>query len=133
MPKKCKKDSWAWWKNKTHTDYKKMIRLIKSDENGYGHCVVCGQRLHWKEFHAGHFNHGLDFVFTNYNLECPQCNYFGTRDAQNKYTLYMVDKHGRECVDDLMSRKTYLYKVYHFQAMRKVIRQIIKKLEKQKC
>ena len=133
MPKKCKKDSWAWWKNKTHDDYKRMRRLQETDEYGYGICVSCGHRFPFKETQSGHFKHGLDFVYNNYHIQCGQCNYYGARDSHNAYTLWMVDKYGRECVDDLMSRKTYLYKAYHFQAMRKVIRQIIKKLEKEKC
>jgi hypothetical protein len=134
MPKQNKKKSrtYSWWKNKTHDDYKRMRRLQETDEYGYGICVSCRNKFPFKETQAGHFKHGLDFVYHNYNIQCGQCNYFGARDSHNAYTLWMIDKHGRECVDNLMSRKTYLYKIPHFQAMRKVIRKIIKRLENEK-
>ena len=119
----------SWWRKKTHTDYKKMIRLLNCDEDGYGKCVTCGARKHYKEAHAGHFKHGLDFIFRNYHIQCPYCNLYKSGN-EVEYTIFMLDRYGRECVDDLRSRKTYKYKIYHYEIMRKAIRKVIKKLEK---
>ena len=77
-------------------------------------CVTCETRLHWKQMHCGHYQHGLTegkdrdgkpFVWEE-NLwpQCSGCNTFngGRLDL---YTLHMIDTYGRDFVERLQGER----------------------------
>jgi len=86
----------------------KLARLKAADDNGYCTCVSCGKRFHWKDMDGGHFipkGHSSYWALkeVNVNPQCKGCNGFGMRYgiASQNYTLWMIDKHGREFIDDM--------------------------------
>jgi hypothetical protein len=117
----------AWWLKKTNIDYNKMVRLEEADENGYGYCVTCGKRIHYKEANAGHFRHGLDFVRDNQHLQCVHCNQW-LSGKLDRYTLWMIDKYGRERVDEILAMKNKKYSIPDLQEMRAEYKKKIKDL-----
>jgi hypothetical protein len=73
-----------------------------------GVCFTCNKVGSWKEMHAGHFipkgsYSDTEFDETNINCQCNKCNtYLGGNMAE--YTIRMIDKYGREYVDQLRFR-----------------------------
>ena len=91
-------------KQKAERIFNRWIRLRSTDEYGYATCVTCGERKHYKELHAGHLKHGLDFVEDNQAPQCVGCNtYRGGR--LDVYTIYVLDAYGRERIDELTRMK----------------------------
>ena len=126
-----KEQTHRWWLSKTNTDYNMMVRLEESDENGYGVCITCGVKIHYKQAHAGHFLHGLDFTRDNQHFQCAQCNntYSGRLD---KYTLYMLDHYGRKRVDELyrLNNQAHKYSIPDLMEMRATYKAKIKELQR---
>ena len=90
----------------------KLSRLEDADDNGYCQCVSCRKYAHWKEGDGGHFipkGHSSYWSLREENIhfQCRGCNSFGMRfgTASNQYTLWMVDKYGREFVDQMEIEK----------------------------
>lgn len=84
--------------------YSKYIRLLKSDEYGYCLCVTSGKRMFWTEAQNGHF-YSRKYYPTRWDDDnChPQSmtdNIF-LRGNYIEYTKYMIDKYGRDFVDQL--------------------------------
>ena len=126
---KKKERTHAWWLKKTNTDFNKMVRLEESNDSGYGICVTCGKPKHYKESNAGHFKHGLDFVRDNQHFQCVYCNQFLSGNG-TKYSLYMIDRYGRDRVDEILAMKNYKYSIPDLQEMRSNYKQKIKEYEK---
>ena len=82
------------------TYFNKYIRL-RDAVNEYITCVTCRKRVHWKEANAGHFQHGLDFVEDNQHGQCVTCNKWKSGKL-DEYTVFMIDRYGRERVDEIM-------------------------------
>jgi len=84
--------------------FSKYIRQKYADDNGIVTCVTCGGSLHWKEAHCGHYvPRGClltRFEETNVAPQCCGCNTYRGGE-QGKFTIYLIDKHGREEVDRL--------------------------------
>ena len=120
----------SWWLKKTKADFNKMIRLQEADENGLLECITCGKIVHYKECDAGHYVHGLDFVEDNQHGQCKRCNMYLSGNLAN-YTLYMIDRYGRERVDELHleKHKTHKYSIPELREKREGYRQRIKELE----
>lgn len=87
------------------------IRQSSADKMGWGSCVTCGQNKHWKELHAGHYQHGLTYaqgedrfyvLEENLHPQCAGCNTF-RGGMLDKYTLFMIDTYGREVVEELQA------------------------------
>lgn len=82
-----------------------FIRMNYSDSDGLITCITCGKRLHWKEAHNAHYVE-RKFVNTRWhemNLApaCAGCNMFNKEFHKRQYTFYMLDKYGREAVEQL--------------------------------
>lgn len=97
----------------------KLRRLEEADDNGYCRCVSCGCHFHWKNGDGGHFiakGHSSFWALekVNINPQCKGCNGFGMKygTAESRYTLWMVDKHGREFVDAMEKDKKTAIKIY---------------------
>lgn len=83
--------------------FSQYIRL-KASKDGYVSCVTCGVTLPVKEIQNGHF-YSRGRIPTRWDEDnChPQCvrdNIFLKGDYIN-YTKYMIDRYGREFVDQL--------------------------------
>lgn len=82
-------------------------------ENGYVKCVTCGVVKHYKEMDAGHFisraRTATKITEKNIHPQCKRCNGFlsGNMIA---YTTFMIDKYGREFVDDLIVKSKQVMK-----------------------
>ena len=94
----------------------KLVRLKAADTNVYALCVSCGCSKHWKELQGGHFiprgNSVTKLMEENINCQCMGCNAFGMKygDAEKQYTLWMIDHHGRDFVDELIATKGQTHK-----------------------
>jgi hypothetical protein len=95
-------------KNKCWKLFSEYIRRRNADEGGTVRCVTCKTLLYWKEAHAGHFVPGRTnsvlFHEEITNEQCPKCNLWLGGNYQ-AYTLYMLDKYGREKVDEFLQLK----------------------------
>lgn len=84
----------------------KCIRLEAADSYGIAECVSCGDRYHYKNLQAGHFidgRHGaVLFDERGIHPQCARCNIF-LKGNKVPYTLFMLDKYGKEVVDELLS------------------------------
>jgi len=120
----------SWWLKKTKTDYNKYIRLLKSDSKGYGICVTCGTKVHYKNADAGHFVHGLNFVLDNQHIQCKRCNMYLSGNLI-EYTLYMIKTYGIGRVEELRQEKNKLHKytIPELKEMRAVFKQYIANLQ----
>lgn len=60
---------------------------------------------------AGHFIHrdALDFCEENVHAQCSRCNLYLSGNL-DEYTIRMIDKYGREKVDELMARKHEIHR-----------------------
>jgi hypothetical protein len=100
-------------KNKCWRIFSEYIRRKEADEGGTNYCFTCGQPKFWKELQAGHFIGGrTNSVLFNEEIvkpQCLMCNVF-LRGNYGKYTLRMLDLHGREKVDEFMSLKHHVKK-----------------------
>ena len=84
--------------------YSQYIRLKNADSEGYCICVTCGDRIHWKEIQNGHFISRAKYPTRWHDENChPQCmrdNIF-LRGRYIDYTLYMIDRYGRDRLQEL--------------------------------
>ena len=95
---KAKKTLWTY--------FSEFIRLRDSDKDGYGHCISCGERRHYKDFmDAGHFipkSTGEYFYFneSNVHAQCRSCNGFNG-GKRVEYRRELIKKIGKEKVEEL--------------------------------
>jgi len=117
----------------------KLVRIKAADEHGMCECVSCKTRKHWKEMQGGHFiprgNNATKLMEENVNPQCMGCNAFGMKygDAEKQYTLWMIDTHGRDFVDEMLATKG---KVYRFERcvledMKAEFNELIRELEQE--
>jgi len=98
-------------KDPTVKQLKKMLWRIVSPyirQRDKGICFTCGAVKHWKEMQAGHFVPAdscsdTQFDETNVHCQCVRCNKFLSGNLM-EYTLRMIDKYDKDCVDDLRRR-----------------------------
>ena len=109
--------------------FNKYIRL-RDSVNGYGTCITCGVRLHWKEANAGHFKHGLDFIEDNQHFQCPGCNLYHS-GRLDRYAIFMIDKYGRERVDELerLDRNRPKYSRADLEEIKEKYKKLVKQME----
>lgn len=67
-------------KEKLDREFSRYVRLRDADEQGNVTCFTCGDRKHWKNMHAGHFQsrtkHSVRWDVMNVKPQCPRCNLF---------------------------------------------------------
>ena len=93
-------------RDKVWTKFSQYIRLRDSKE-GICTCCTCGTKDFITRMNAGHFQHGKNketyFDERNVHAQCPRCNlYFN--GALDSYTLFIIDKYGREVCDELIEK-----------------------------
>jgi hypothetical protein len=100
-------------KKKAWRIFSEYIRRRDTDEGGTVRCVTCRGLFFWKEVHAGHFVPGRTNAVLFHeditNPQCPVCNIW-KGGAYQEYTLYMLDKYGREKVDEFLALKRKVVK-----------------------
>lgn len=101
----------------------KYIRLRDADDSGMVQCVTCGNYHHWKDLDAGHFfsksmGNAAYFEESNIFPQCRSCNRFHEGNKQ-RYTLYMLDRHGREFVEALEAkcRRSIQYRLCDYEEL----------------
>lgn len=79
--------------------FSQYIRLSKPNV-----CVTCYEAKHWKELQNGHFysrgRYATRWDEMNCHCQCYKCNVI-LHGNYISYTKYMLDKYGREAVDQL--------------------------------
>lgn len=95
-----------------------LARISAADDNGYCTCVTCGYTgLYNDYFDGGHFiAKGSSSYWMldprNIHPQCKSCNgngmKFGNKEAA--YTLWMIDKYGRDFVDHMQVMKSKVIK-----------------------
>ena len=86
-----------------------FTRLRDAGLDGHINCITCGCRVHWKKCHACHFIGRWNYLYRrdeeNVNAGCVSCNTYRAERHQQQYTLIMIDRHGREKVEEMLSNK----------------------------
>jgi len=91
------------WIRKTWKVMSEWVRRKDADWRGFNECYTCGKTSHWKELHAGHFQHGkLDFDERNLRPQCTSCNTYSGGKLDN-YTLRLIQENSFEWVEKLKS------------------------------
>lgn len=84
------------------------VRRSHADENGVCTCVTCGARRYWKNMQAGHYvgGRGNSVLFNEEIIypQCDACNIF-KHGAYDRYTIFMVKKHGLEKTEEFLALK----------------------------
>lgn len=87
--------------------FSQYVRL-RDSENGYGECISCGEKKHWKNAQAGHFVsrsvNALRYDEENVNLQCVGCNMF-KQGNQYAYAKALDLKYGDGKADELWGRR----------------------------
>lgn len=108
------KPSVAKLKKKADILHSKYIRLRDSDSRGYGECITCGAKKHWKEAQCGHFvtraNNKLRYDELNTNLQCVGCNMFKSGE-QYSYSKALDEKYGPGTAEELFSQRHDTHKL----------------------
>lgn len=76
----------------------------KESVGGMGRCVTCGDTKPWQQQQNGHFytrgRYPTRWDESNCHIQCVACNVF-KKGNYIAYTMYMIDRYGREYVDNL--------------------------------
>ena len=93
--------------------FSEFIRLRDSDENGFGNCITCKKKVHYKESHAGHFisrrHKATKFDEKNVHLQCVACNTFNN-GRQYEYSLELDRRYGNGTSEKLLQKSNELKK-----------------------
>ena len=81
------------------------IRQKNADHAGMVKCVSCSTVLHWKEAHCAHWMpraaKATRWMEENLNAACPSCNVYRKEMHQREYTLFQLDRYGREGIEEI--------------------------------
>jgi len=96
-----------------------LARLKAADDSGYAECVTCSTWHHYKKMDGGHFiPKGSSSYWAleeeNVHPQCKGCNGFGMKfgSAAQEYTLYMIEYYGKDFVEEMISKKKNIKKLY---------------------
>lgn len=113
-PKKKRLKTIPVLRKQADKNFSLYIRLRDSDKEGYGNCITCGVKKHYKDAHAGHFMSrrfpGTRWDELNVNLQCAGCNLFGSGE-QYKYGIALEDKYGKGTAEKLQKKSQEYFKV----------------------
>lgn len=91
-----KKEAWKW--------FSQYIRLKDADWRGYVACYTCGEKFHWLQMDAGHYesrryNNTL-FDERNVHPQCRRCNRF-LEGNKPRYATHLVQDYGPDILFEL--------------------------------
>lgn len=101
--------------------FSEYVRLKEADNNWVCTCVTCWAKMPRTEIQNWHFisrwNMKYRFDDINCHTQDAKCNVMLNGNYQ-KYTLYMIDRYGREKIDEMINDKTTKeYKQYEYEEM----------------
>lgn len=114
--------------------FSKYVRA-RDTKDGWGRCCSCGAMKLYAEGDCGHFinrrHMSTRWHDKNSHFQCASCNRFQEGNAAG-YSLFMIDKYGREMVEYLMSlsRETARFTDIEGELLLKDFRQRLKLLTK---
>jgi hypothetical protein len=75
------------------------IRIRQTDYQGYGKCITCGARKHWKLADCGHFQSRAHMATRyhdfNSHIQCKPCNGPRGGGEQYKHGIYIDRTYGK--------------------------------------
>ena len=85
--------------------FSRKIREGSADHQGYVICPSCGKTFLWSECDCGHFienserkkdygGNELWYDKRNFTPQCRSCNYFGSAEAKQKWTVNFIEENG---------------------------------------
>ena len=111
--------------------FSKFIRS-RDNNNGMFKCCSCGQYKPYEQADCGHFINrrwmATRFREDNCHAQCRSCNRFDEGNAVG-YTMFMIDKYGKEHVEYLQAIKNAGYKYTDFE-LEVLIKEYKQKLKK---
>jgi len=111
--------------------FSKFIRS-RDNYNGMFKCCSCGQYKPYEQADCGHFINrrwmATRFREDNCHAQCRSCNRFDEGNAVG-YTMFMIDKYGKEHVEYLQAIKNAGYKYTDFE-LEVLIKEYKQKLKK---
>lgn len=101
---KVKRVSRSQLVKKLDSVFSQYIRLKDATDSLEAQCVTCLISKPWKELQNGHFytrgRYPTRWDEANCHVQCVACNVF-LKGNYIKYTTYMIDRYGREAIDNL--------------------------------
>lgn len=90
---------------KADTLASRYIRQKFADHAGYVTCVSCQKVLPWNEAHCAHWvsrsAKATRWLEENLAVACVSCNCYRPEMHLREYTLYQLDRYGREGIDEI--------------------------------
>ena len=81
-------------------------------------CVTCGKVDHWKNLQCGHYvprgHLATRFREDNCHVQCVGCNVF-KKGNMDSYALYMLNRYGKEKLEELDRLKNQITKYYPYE------------------
>ena len=109
------------------------VKLLETDENGYGKCCSCGEVKAWGELQGGHFQpKGRNYNAAcleedNVHIQCTTCNlYRGGNPAG--YLKYMLAEYGAEAVEEIAQMSYGTLTMDEIQDLAKIYKEKCKRL-----
>ena len=98
-------------------------RMKSADANGIVKCATCGKPDHWKFMDCGHFvsrkNQSVRWDDMNAEPQCKICNQL-ERGRPEKFQDYLIDKYGRDVVNQLIERRHSAMKLMKWEIQEKI-------------
>lgn len=83
----------------------RYIRQKYADEHGMVKCCSCETVLHWKGMHCAHWvgrsAKAVRWDERNLAPACPACNVYRKEAHSREYTLFQLDRYGREGIEEI--------------------------------
>jgi hypothetical protein len=101
------------YEDKLWKEFSLFIRLRDSDADGFGNCITCKKKVHYKESHAGHFisrrHKATKFDEKNVHLQCVSCNTYNA-GRQYEYSIELDRRYGEGTAEELLQKSNELKK-----------------------
>lgn len=112
-----KKPTTSQLKKKLDKVFSEYIRR-KDAKNEMAKCVTCGKIDHWENLQNGHYiprgHLATRYREDNCHVQCVGCNVF-KKGNYTAYSLYMLNKYGKEHLEELERQKHVITKYYPYE------------------
>ena len=113
------------------------VKLLETDENGYGKCCSCGEVKAWGNLHGGHFQpKGRNYNAAcleedNVHIQCETCNIYRQGNVAG-YSQYMQANYDNEVIEYLKKKSYEIQDIEDTRETARIYKQKCKDLAKQK-
>ena len=113
------------------------VKLLETDENGYGKCCSCGLVKTWSELNGGHFQpkgrnyNAAAFEEDNVHIQCVSCNLMLAGNPAG-YSAYMLSEYGLGVMEHIKMLSYQHLSTEEIQELGKIYKQKCKDLAKTK-